>query len=200
MTADYANLDRIAIEINECRRMKIKVLSPSVNYSFPKFGVDKDNNILFGLAAIKNVGDAVAEAISEERKQNGEYKNLEDFLRRLPSFVINKKSLESLIKAGALDCFGERTLLADSLDQILDYYSKVHSSMLSKQSLLFNVEEANKIVLKQNKKYFPEEILRMKLQWEKELLGIYISDHPMNHVSHIVGKTAYSVSQINNQH
>jgi len=108
LTSDYGDLDRVAIEVRECKRMGIKVLPPNVNYSFPEFGVSKNNEIYFALSAIKNVGDNVAQAIAEERKQNGQYKSLEDFLTRLPQGVINKKSLESLIKAGALDDFGDR--------------------------------------------------------------------------------------------
>jgi len=98
------NLDRIAIEIAECQRLGIAVMPPSVNESFAEFGIDKKTgNIYFSLAAIKNVGEGVANIIQEERQNNGIFENLTDFLKRMPRHALNKKTLESLIRAGALD-------------------------------------------------------------------------------------------------
>jgi DNA polymerase-3 subunit alpha len=142
MTSDYGDLDRIAIEVNECKRMGIKVFPPNVNFSFPEFGVSGNNEIYYALSAIKNVGDNVAQSIAEERK-NGNYVSLEDFINRLPSGVINKKSLESLIKAGALDEFGDRVNLFNSLEKILDFSSKKNNTRNSKQSGLFGTEVVN---------------------------------------------------------
>jgi len=86
LTSDFGNLDRIAIEVKECERLGIKVLPPSVNYSFVEFGVDKEtHNILFALSAIKNVGTGVAQMIQDERQKNGPFKNLSDFLKRIPT-------------------------------------------------------------------------------------------------------------------
>jgi len=147
LTSDYGDLDRIAIEVKECKRMGIKVLPPNVNYSFPEFGVSKNNEIYFALSAIKNVGDNVAQVIAEERKQNGQYKSLEDFLTRLPQGIINKKSLESLIKAGALDDLGDRIVLFNSLDKLLDFNIKKHNKENNKQVGLFASEIVDKIYL-----------------------------------------------------
>jgi len=199
LTSDYGDLDRVAIEVRECKRMGIKVLPPNVNYSFPEFGVSKNNEIYFALSAIKNVGDNVAQAIAEERKQNGQYKSLEDFLTRLPQGVINKKSLESLIKAGALDDFGDRIVLFNSLDKLLDFNIKKHNEANNKQSGLFASEIVDKIAFvmpSNNNKTESLEQKNLKLQWEKELLGLYISDHPLNHLGK-VKQMSNVVSQIN---
>ena len=137
LTSDYGDLDRIAIEVNECKRMGIKVLPPNVNFSFPEFGVTENNEIYFALSAIKNVGDNVAKAIVEERKNKGRYISLEDFITRQPSGIINKKSLESLIKAGALDEFGDRINLFNSLEKMLEFSSKKNNMNSTRQAGLF---------------------------------------------------------------
>ena len=144
MTSNMGDFDKIPGEIEECKKLNIKVLSPSINKSFVEFGVDKENNaIYYGLAAIKNLGEAVASAIVEERNLNGEYKDLEDFLNRVPSMVINKKSLENLIKAGGLDCFGQRSKLFKILPEILDYNQRKQSEKNTKQVSLFGTLEKN---------------------------------------------------------
>jgi DNA polymerase-3 subunit alpha len=138
MTSNLDSLEKIDEEVEECKKLNIKVLPPSVNYSFPEFGVDKEtNNIMFGLAAIKNVGQAVAEAISDERKLNGVYKDLEDFLNRVPATVVNKKTLENLIKSGAMDCFGQRSRLFRILPDILEYNHRKQQEKNTLQMDLF---------------------------------------------------------------
>lgn len=137
LTSNLGDLDKLEIEINECHKLKIKVLPPSVNYSFLEFGVDKDENILYALAAIKNVGEAVSQMIVDERIANGEFQNLKDFLSRVPPQVINKKTLENLIKSGAMDCFGERSRLISLLSDILEYNNRQQSEKNTKQTNLF---------------------------------------------------------------
>jgi len=154
LTSDFGNLDRIAIEIAECRKLGIKVLPPSVNESFVEFGIDKKTgNIFFSLAAIKNVGEGVSAMIEEERKNNGAFKNFSDFLKRIPRQALNKKTLESLIKAGALDCFGERELMADHLEEILDWIYKFNNHKNDQQMSLFKEGKSDDILerLKRNK-------------------------------------------------
>jgi DNA polymerase-3 subunit alpha len=180
LTSDQDNIDRIAIEAGECREMGIEVLSPNVNESFEDFAViigeDKIERIRFGFNAIKNVGHVVAHEIVEERKRNGKYKSLADFLERVETKDLNKKSIEALAKVGALDELGERNQIVESMENILMFIKNVQKNKNSNQVSLF--EEA---VLKN-----PEVPLietqpaseRQRLQWEKELLGLYVSGHP----------------------
>ncbi|MFA5392417.1 MAG: DNA polymerase III subunit alpha [Candidatus Paceibacterota bacterium] len=193
LTSDFGNLDRIAIEIKECERMGIKVIPPSVNQSFVEFGTDKETgNIPFGLSAIKNVGTGVAEMIQIERQQNGQFANLINFFKRIPRQVLNRKTLESLIKSGALDCFGSRELMVDNLDKILEWSYSVnnHNNL---QMGLFK-EDSDDIVshLGQN----PPLDKTKRLIWEREYLGIYLTGHPLDDYKGILGKIALTVSQL----
>lgn len=196
LTSDFGNLDRIAIEVKECERLGIKVLPPSVNYSFVEFGVDKDtHNILFALSAIKNVGTGVSQMIQEERQTNGPFKNLSDFLRRIPRQVLNRKTLESLIKSGALDCFGSRELMVNKLDELLELSYKLNDYSNSCQMGLFQ-EENDDILLRLGEP--PPLNKTQRLLWEREYLGIYLSGHPLDNYKNIIGKVALTASQINN--
>ena len=186
MTSEQSDLDKLAICIGECDRLKILVLPPSVNESFVDFGVVKESgNIRFGLAAIKNVGVAVADEIVEERKAGGAYSDVEDFVSRLGSKVINKKSVESLIMAGALDDLGERAELLFNLDKILAFASAIQKGKDSGQSSLFGTAETpeiKKINLEETK---PAD-KKQRLSWERELLGMYVSEHPLSDLAHLI--------------
>ena len=192
LTSDQDNIDRIAIEVREAREMSIEVLPPDINESFGEFaviigsdptsthlgGASKLECIRFGLDAIKNVGATVAKEIVEERKLNGKYETLEQLVERVKTKDLNKKSFEALIKVGALEHFGERNCLLESLDNILRHAKNIKSIADKHQSSLFGnmVIPMSKIILSPaipaNKK--------MKLSWEKELLGLYVSDHPVS--------------------
>jgi len=194
LTADQGNIDRIAIEIEECRHMGIEVSSPDINQSFGSFTVvtsgteenrvvaeDEEVKIIrFGLKAIKNVGENIADAIIKERKANGSFKDISDFLERVTDKDLNKKSLESLIKSGALDKFAERGILLANIENLLSFSKESNRSRLSGQTSLFagapilNVE--HKIKLSPAPNATKQEIL----SWEKELLGVYISEHPFS--------------------
>ncbi len=206
MTSNMGDFEKISNEIDECKKLNIKVLPPNVNYSFVEFGVDKENKnvIFYALAGIKNLGEAVSEAIVEERKQNGVYKDLEDFLNRVPAMVINKKTLENLIKSGAMDIFGERSKLFKILPEILDYNQRKQAEKNTKQVSLFGSLEKNvnsvtseKIFKDLDKKDEGVTDLEM-LAWEKELLGVYMSDHPLNKLRQKGDKDVYEVSLLNN--
>ena len=198
LTSDFGNLDRIAIEIAECKRLKIKVNPPSVNTSFAEFGIDKKTgDIFFSLAAIKNVGEGVALAIQEERQKNGEFKNLTDFLKRIPRQLLNKKALESLIKAGALDCFGKRELMADHLDEILNWSTRFNNSKNDHQMRLFQEESSDELLdsLKEKSSKASEDKER-RMNWEKEYLGLYLTSHPLDSYKNILGKIALTATQL----
>jgi len=202
LTSDFGNLDRIAIEIAECRRLGIKVMPPSVNESFAEFGIDKETeNIYFSLAAIKNVGEGVATMIQEERQSNGIFKNLTDFLKRVPRQALNKKSLESLVRAGALDCFGDRELMNDHLEEILDWIYKFHNHKNDQQMSLFKESKSDDILkhLKRNNSINSKDKTKI-INWEREYLGIYLTGHPLDSYKNILGKIALTVSQIDPRH
>lgn len=193
LTSDFGNLDRVAIEIKECERMGIKVMPPSVNQSFVEFGTDKETgNILFGLSAIKNVGTGVAEMIQIERQQNGQFTNLINFFKRIPRQVLNRKTLESLIKSGALDCFGSRELMADNLDKILEWSYSVNNHNNFQMGLF---KEGSDDILSHLGQSFPPDKTK-RLIWEREYLGIYLTGHPLDDYKGILGKIALTVSQL----
>ncbi len=198
LTSDFGNLDRIAIEIAECQRLKIKVMPPSVNESFAEFGTDKKTeNIYFSLAAIKNVGEGVAIMIQEERQKNGLFENLTDFLKRVSHQALNKKTLESLIKAGALDCFGDRELMADHLEEIVDWVYRFNNHKNDNQISLFGESDSDDVLdyLKRNNSINPPNKTK-RINWEREYLGIYLTGHPLDSYKNVLGKIALTVSQL----
>jgi len=184
LRAEQGVIEKTAFALAECERMGIPVLPPSVNSSTENFDILKDSagrkKIIFGLAAIKNVGEQAARAIVAERKKGGPYSSLEDFITRVGHKYLNRKILEALIQAGALDEFAERGTLLASLDEIIKYASE--ASKENRQSLqsLFGEEEG---VLKPIplKKTAPIDI-KQKLIWEKTLLGIYVSQKPLTQI------------------
>ncbi len=192
LTADQNDSDRIAIEIDEARDMGIEVKAPDVNQSFSSFTVvtpatmsnqavdaNFDSKVIrFGLRAIKNVGQHIADLIISERKANGPYKDLTDLLTRIEDKDLNKKSLESLIKAGALESFGERGMLLANSETLLAFHKDAQASKNNKQSSLFGETSVFNPSTNLNLKAAPPVGRQEKLAWEKELLGLYISEHP----------------------
>ncbi|MBU4216984.1 DNA polymerase III subunit alpha [Candidatus Parcubacteria bacterium] len=194
LTADQQHIERLAVEIEEAQRMGIIVSRPDVNQSFEKFTVVKSNfengelvgkrksgdMIRFGLGAVKNMGSHIASVLIDERKINGPYKDITDLLERVTDKDLNKKSLESLVKTGALDDFGERGMLLANVDNMLSYNKEMLKNQNSKQTSLFadvlDVGVRSMIRLNSAPAINKQEMLR----WEKELLGLYVSDHPFS--------------------
>ncbi len=200
LTADQQDIDRIAIEVEECRIMGIEVLPPNVNESFVSFtAISKTgvkDNIRFGLGAIKNVGKNVARIIVEERKQNGKFKSLTDFIERIQTKDLNKKSLESLAKAGAMDELGERNQLLANVESILNYSKDFQRNLASNQISLFSSDSAS-MKLPEISLAPAEPAKKMeRLSWEKELLGLYISDNPLEEYLDFFRHFSTPVSQI----
>jgi DNA polymerase-3 subunit alpha len=161
--------------------MGIAVLPPDINESLPNFTYINDNTIRFGLVVIKNLGQEVVETIVAERQANGLFKDLADFCARVHHRAFNKKSLEALIKAGALDGFGERRCLLENLDQILSFNKESKEKQAQNQSSLFDLSPSlatEKLKLRPT----PPAEKKDLLSWEKELLGLYISAHPYDEV------------------
>ncbi len=183
MTSDADDIDRLAIEITECKHMGIKVLNPDVNESYVEFAVvPNENEIRFGMAAVKGVGVGAVEEIIRARDADGKFKSIEDFAKRVSTSRCNKKVWESLIKSGAFDELGERSDILFNLENILGFASKLQKEALSGQTDLFGMIGAGSdmqptMELKTAPaKYTDKE----KLMWERELLGLYISAHPLD--------------------
>lgn len=179
MNSDISNLDRITIEVEECRRMGLEVLPPDINESFRGFAVFKNSKkVRFGLLAIKGIGEDVVETLYQERKKNGPYKDLEDFVTRVTGKHINRRSLESLIKSGALDRFGDRNQLFFNIENILEFQKRAGQEASSGQFNLFASAPTMLSAARLNLKPAPPAATRDILSWEKELLGLYVSAHP----------------------
>ncbi len=185
MNSETGDVERIAVLIEEAKQMGIQVLPPEINESFERFAVvprpamPGQAALRFGLTAVKNVGANVVNAIISERQANGLYKNVENLVSRVQNKDLNKKSLESLIRCGALDAFGERNTLLANLDQLL-YYAREkqrHSSV--GQTSLFG--DHNQVHLPPLTLTTAEPAAKWdKLMWEKELLGLFVSEHPLS--------------------
>lgn len=186
LTSDQNDIERIAIEVEECKQMGIKVLPPDINESFENFTVVRQEDktakplIRFGLRAIKNIGSGIVGAIIKERKENGFYQNLEDFLKRVQSKDLNKKSLESLIKSGALDKFGERNQLLENIDKLLNFAKETNKEKQSGQTNIFSFSHFSQKIYALKLQGAVMATTKQKLDWEKEFIGLYISDHPLN--------------------
>lgn len=190
------NLDKIPIYIQDCKDMGIEVLNPSINFSNTKFIV-KDNKIRFGLGSIKNVGIAVIDSIVEEREKNGQFESFTSFCERVKNESINKRCIESLIKAGAFDEFGKnRATLLASYEGILDVINSEIKNKMENQVSMFDLIDEDE-TQKEKQKYIFIEKDEMpeneKLSLEKEMLGVYISGHPLDKVRDYINK----ISNIN---
>lgn len=186
MTSDWDNIDRLAIEITECQHMGIEVLPPSVNYSYHEFSVGNDKtdmkaSIRFGMDAIKNVGKGAVEEILHAR-EDGEFTSINDFISRVSSRIVNRKTWESLIKTGAMDEFGERGTLLNSLDTIIALATKIQKERSSAQVDLFGDSTDPTTSLPPIQLVAPAEPIPAHnyLVWERELLGLYLSHHPLD--------------------
>lgn len=182
MTSDQDDIDRLAIEISECQHMGIIVLSPDINESFVEFGiVSGQSEIRFGMAAVKGVGTGTVEEILKARDEGGKFTSIEDFVKRVNGRSVNHKVWESLIKAGAFDKLGDRSDLLFNLDTILAYSSKLQKELHSGQADLFgglnDMLEMPSIKLLPAPVKHPE---KERLVWERELLGLYLSSHPLD--------------------
>jgi DNA polymerase-3 subunit alpha len=210
MTSDYDDTDRLAIEITECQHMNMSVLPPDINESFVEFAVvpDVDNpdnrkaSIRFGMNAIKNVGTNAVEEILRARKEHGRFESLEQFFERVSCRIVNRKALESLIKAGAFDRYGDRSMLLHNLDYILAYASRIQKQAQSGQTDLFgNLEETS--VAKARLTLEPATITfntRDQLLWERELLGLYLSQHPLELFGTILAEQTVPLNSIRPEH
>src|SRR3989339_1016035 len=196
LTSEKADVERISFLIDECKKMEVEVLPPNINESLKNFTVVPDKNqIRFGLIAIKNVGEGIIEATTKERKENGQFKTMSDFIYRVSSKDLNKKSMEALIKAGAFDQFAERNQLLQNLEKLLEIARENQKNKASPQIGLFaSVKTVNtEIKLEPAIPAKPFE----KLMWEKELLGLFVSSHPLASYRKLFESKCFPISKIN---
>jgi len=185
LTAYWGNTEKIAVAIGESRRLRIKVLPPDINKSGMHFTVERENNgspsIRFGLSAIKNVGIFAVELIVNERMRHGKYSTIEDFCKRVGSSVTNRRVMESLIKVGAFDSVCERGTLLYNLDRIMDMVQSQQQIRDSGQSTLFDLWGDNLTPIPSPLELSSSVVsVKEKLAWEKELAGVYLSEHPFS--------------------
>lgn len=231
LTHESGDVEKVSVSVKECERMGIQVLPPNVNESYGNFGVVAEHTIRFGLFSIKNFGEGIASAIIKERKTNGKFKHLEDFLNRIKDRNLNKKSLEALIKSGAMDEFGERGIMLANLTDLLEY-NRDQLKRPDNQETLFGMfgfgdtptettsatntdstngsgSESNSRTQNQSNQtraggYGPTLKLQEaepasqteKLGWEKELLGLYISGHPLDKYKDVLEKRDINIASV----
>jgi len=211
LTAESGDVDTVAIMIGECKRMEIPILPPDINESFGVFTVilgsatsttqvdvadqksePTPDSIRFGLYSIKNFGVGIADTIISERKKGGAFISLSDFLRRIKEQALNKKSLEALVQCGALDKLGDRGAMLANTERLLDYHRHAHDD--SPQDSLFASigGEPDDIILTPA----PPATMSACLAWEKELLGLFVSGHPLDRIREALNKRPMNIAQI----
>ena len=192
-TAESDDTEKIAEIVNGCGVIGIQVLPPDVNESLANFTVIDEKQIRFGLSAIKNLGSDVIAQIIAERKEGGQFTSLSDFARRIKTRNFNKKSWEALVKSGSLDRFGERNQMLSSTEEILEYARSSRKQEAAGQSALFGGRSIDSgLKLKDVAPATEQE----KLSWEKELLGLYVTSHPLEKHRDILRQYCTAINSI----
>ncbi len=192
LTSDAGDVEKIAEVVAECKRMKIDILPPSVNQSRGTFTVINETTIRFGLYSIKNFGTGIADAVIEEREKGGAFASISDFLTRVADKNLNKKSLEALIMTGSLDELGERKTLLTHIEKLLEYRRELGSAPVGLVSMFGAASAAAPLAIPTEVPATQEE----KLGWEKELLGFYVSGHPLDRHREILLRQKMNIKQM----
>ena len=194
LTAESGDVDKISEIVHECENMKIKVLPPDINESFKGFTYIDDHTIRFGLYTIKNLGSDIGDAIINERERNGHFKSITDFLDRIKHKNLNKKSMEALIKTGSMDAWADRGVLLSNLEGMLEYNKEGNKQNGNQISLFGGLTDVKmpEFKLKESAPATKNE----KLLWEKELLGLYISGHPLDRIREKLEKREVNIKKI----
>jgi len=197
MTAESGDIDTVSEYINEAKKMGFSILPPDINESFSDFTVVVEDGeitkkIRFGLNNVKNFGTEIGKAIISERKENGPFKTIEDFLKRVLHKNINKKSMEALIMCGAMDQFGERGYLLANLEEMLTF-NRALADDHNKGSVSlfegFDDAPTARLIMRDA----PAISVKEALAWEKELLGLYVSGHPLDAYKERLEKTGSNI-------
>lgn len=189
-------VERLGFVIEEAKKMGLVILPPDINFSFVEFGVDasQPNHIRFGLGAIKNVGEKASEAIVAERQQNGSYKSFEDFILRLPAEITNKKVVESLAKVGGFGNLISRGKVLAGVDLITKFAQSQKDASQLQASLFGQAQEIE--IRRLQLPEVPEVIDSQKSLWEKELLGIYVSSHPLEKLAGFLDGSGHKIKSL----
>ncbi|MEX2514925.1 MAG: DNA polymerase III subunit alpha [Candidatus Paceibacterota bacterium] len=201
LTADAGNVEKIHDIIGECERMGLDVLPPDINESFGTFTIVDEGDheaIRFGLFSVKHVGEKITQTIIDEREKHGKFSSLEDLLTRITGRNFNKKTLEALIKCGALDSLGKRYHMLAHIDEILTFSKEADSRSKDQQSLFgaAAIEAQPKLRLSRGEPHTKE----TKLAWEKDLLGLYVSGHPLDKIREKLEKREKDIAFIKKYH
>lgn len=199
MTSDHDDTDRLAIEIAECQHMGIDVLSPDVNESFVEFAVvPGKKQIRFGMAAVKGVGVGAVEEVLRAR-EDGKFESIEDFAKRVSTSKFNRRAWESLIKSGGFDNFGDRSDILFNLDTIQSFASRAQKEVASGQTDLFGMlggDSASAQPMIELQEAPSKHSEKERLAWERELLGLYISAHPLDNYSTYLEEQTQPLTQL----
>ena len=203
LTAESGDVEKISEIISECQKMGITVLPPDINESFGGFTIIQDSPkttfgaIRFGFYTIKNLGTDISDAIIEERKRNGKFISISDYLDRIKHKNLNKKSLESLTKSGAMDAFAERGQILANIESMLEYNREAGKNGADQASLWggMDISTLPTFKLKESEPARKEE----KLAWEKELLGLYVSGHPLDRIREKLEGKNINIKKIKNE-
>lgn len=207
LTHHGGEVEKVAESVAECKRMGIAILPPDINESFGDFTVikskteDGQDAIRFGLNTIKNFGEGIAHSIIEERTQHGAFTSLEDFLERITDKNLNKKSLESLIKSGALDSLSTtdhwRMTLLSNLETLLSFHKEARAQTDAHHDSLFGGDDTHtQLTLTPDTSSNDTN----QLLWEKELLGLYISGHPLDQFKERLAKSGNTIAYLKKKH
>ncbi len=194
LSSDMDNTDKVVTFVNECKHMNLKILTPSVNQSYYQFTVDDAGHIIYGLGAIKGIGEAAIQSIVQEREANGLYKNLFSFCQRLDLRKVNRRVLETLIKSGAVDDWGiERAVLFESLDKTMQGGVRHQLNASSGQLDLFSLMDEEACDYVECKPWTEKK----RLECEKETLGYYLTGHPSDAYCRELAKFTTRIAQLN---
>ena len=194
LTAVKRDKDRTAIFLSEARDMGVKVSTPDINLSSSDFTVN-DNEILFGLSAVRNVGDITADKIVLERESNGDFESIEDFLSRIDSRSLNKRGVEALIQGGGLDKFGlTRKGMFDSAIELIENAKELKANKENNQGSLFPIEDSNSTTISINNTEWDKKEL---LEREREMLGFFVSEDPLEGYGEVLkSESSHSIIEL----
>ena len=194
LTAVKRDKDRTAIFLSEARDMGVKVSTPDINLSSSDFTVN-DNEILFGLSAVRNVGDITADKIVLERESNGDFESIEDFLSRIDSRSLNKRGVEALIQGGGLDKFGlTRKGMFDSAIELIENAKELKANKENNQGSLFEIEDSNLTTININNTEWDKKEL---LEREREMLGFFVSEDPLEGYGEVLkSESSHSIIEL----
>ncbi len=199
LQAEAGILEKIAVAVAECKAIGLAVLPPDVNRSLANFSLESDTVIRFGLLSIKNLGSDIIGVLVAEREADGLFRDLEDFTTRLQTRGFNKKSLEALIKSGAMDSLGERNMFLENIEDLLAANRHAGAEAASGQVSLFGLSTALGTIPRMRLRAAPPAARARRLAWERELLGLYLTEHPFEPVARVLGAEVLSIGRLPDQ-